>query len=152
MQWDPAERAETLVGSTHADIRHGGDSAFYHPGDDFIRVPHRAAFSDGHGYYATLLHELAHWTGNGRVPRNLKSRFGSAPYAREELRAEMASAMLCAGIGISDDVSRAAAYVADWVRVLQEDKYEIFRASSDAQKISDFLMAYADASDAEAAG
>jgi putative DNA primase/helicase len=80
----------------------------------------------------------------------MKHRFGSVPYAREELRAEMASAFLTSMIGISENVDQSAAYLRNWIQALQEDKYEIFRASSDAQKIADYLIAFAD-SKAEAA-
>jgi hypothetical protein len=69
------------------------------------------------------LHELGHWTGGreDRVPRNLKGKFGSENYAREELRAEMASAFLCAALGTVNEIEENASYIASWLQVLKED-------------------------------
>jgi antirestriction protein ArdC len=107
-------------------------------------LPPKEAFAEPAGYYGTALHELSHWTGGKetRVPRNMKGRFGSESYAREELRAEIGSAFICAEIGISPDVEDNASYIASWLKVLKEDKHEIFRAASDAQKIADFCLQF----------
>jgi antirestriction protein ArdC len=64
---------------------------------------------------------------------------GSKPYAREELVAEMASAFLCASLGIVPTV-RHADYLGAWLEVLREDARAIFRAASQAGKAADFVL------------
>ena len=87
--------------STGADIKHVGDVAGYSPARDSIRMPDLAKFDTVEAYYSTILHELAHWTGNkDRCDRDLSSRFGENAYAAEELIAEMSSAFTCAATGV----------------------------------------------------
>jgi antirestriction protein ArdC len=135
---------ETLLTNSRAVIRHGGPRAFYSPATDHIQLPPKEAFARAAGYYSTALHELGHWTGGreDRVPRNLKGKFGSENYAREELRAEMASAFLCAALGTVNEIEENASYIASWLQVLKEDKHEIFRAASDAQKITEYCLQF----------
>lgn len=144
-EFTPIEEAEALLKNSGAEIHHGGPKAFYSPSSDHIQLPPKEAFPEPTGYYGTALHELSHWTGGKetRVPRNLKGRFGSESYAREELRAEIGSAFICAEIGIPHDIEDNASYIASWLKTLKEDKYEIFRAASDAQKIADFCLQFA---------
>ena len=93
-----------------------------------------------------MIHEMSHWTGGeARLNRDLRNRFGSHDYAREELRAEIGQMMVCGelGIPISDsDFSNNAAYVASWLERLRSDRREIFRAAADAQRIADYLLAF----------
>ena len=70
----------------------------------------------------------------------LDKGFGSPEYAREELRAEISAMMTGERIGVGHDPQRGAAYVEEWVKVLEEDSHEIHRAARDAQKMSDYLM------------
>ena len=138
-------RAEKLIAATGADFRIGGDRAFFVPSEDFIQVPPQPAFLDQINYYRTCFHELGHWTGHkSRLDRNLKGRFGSKDYAREELVAEMASAFICAAQSITPTV-RHTDYIASWLKVLKEDKRAIFRAASLASKAADFILAFQDA-------
>jgi putative DNA primase/helicase len=89
---------------------------------------------------ATLLHELGRWTGHhSRLNRDLKNLYGSPGYAREELRAEIASLIIGPEIGIGYDPSQHAAYVANWITVLEEDPLEIFRAAADAEKVQKYI-------------
>ena len=144
-EFTPIEEAEALLKNSGAEIHHGGPRAFYSSSTDHIQLPPKEAFLKPTGYYETALHELAHWTGGkeNRVPRNLKGRFGSESYAREELRAEIGSAFICAEIGIPHNIEDNASYIASWLKALKEDKHEIFRAASDAQKIADFCLQFA---------
>ena len=75
------------------------------------------------------------------APRVPDSGFGSPAYAREELIAEMASAFLCAELGIVPTV-RHADYLGAWLAVLREDSRAIFRAASQASKAADYLLAF----------
>lgn len=136
--------AERLIEATGADFRVGGTRAFYVPSQDFIRVPPQPAFFDQVNYYRTCFHELGHWTGHdSRCARDLSHSFGSKPYAREELVAEMASAFVCATLGITPTV-RHTDYVGSWLEVLKEDNRAIFRAASQASKAADFILAFHD--------
>ena len=134
--------AENLIKATGADFRIGGDRAFYVPSRDFIQVPPQQAFFDQINYYRTCLHELGHWTSHpSRLDRKLATRKGTKDYAREELVAEMASAFLCASLGIVPTV-RHADYLASWLEVLKEDKRAIFRAASLAPKAAGYILSF----------
>jgi antirestriction protein ArdC len=134
--------AEALIGATGADFRIGGDQAYYVPSEDFIRIPQPADFADAINWYRTAFHELGHWTGHkSRLDRNLTTKFGTVDYAREELVAEMATAFVCASLGIVPTV-RHADYIGNWLQVLKEDAKAIVRAASLASKACDFILTF----------
>jgi len=134
--------AEALIAATGADICVGSPHACYMPGGDRIEVPHQQAYPEQINWYRTVLHELGHWTGHGsRLDRDLKSPFGSAAYAREELVAELCSAFTCAALGIVPTV-RHSDYIGSWLEVLRADNRAIFRAASLASKAADYLRAF----------
>lgn len=134
--------AEALIAATGADFRIGGDQAFYVPSEDFIRIPNQTAYADQINYYRTAFHELGHWTGHkSRLDRNLTTKFGTQDYSREELVAEMATAFVCASLGIVPTV-RHTDYIGNWLQVLKEDAKAIVRAASLASKASDFILAF----------
>ncbi len=134
--------AEALIGSTGADFRIGGNQAFYVPSEDFIRIPNQTAYTDQINYYRTAFHELGHWTGHKtRLDRNLTTKFGTVDYAREELVAEMATAFVCASLGIVPTV-RHADYIGNWLQVLKEDAKAIVRAASLASKACVFILQF----------
>ncbi|EWS66578.1 DNA primase TraC [Hydrogenophaga sp. T4] len=142
--WDAQERAEAILAASGADIRHGaGDRAFYRPASDSIHLPEKGQFPSADRYYATALHELGHWTGHeSRLNRDLVHPFGSEGYAKEELRAEIASMILGDELGIGRDPGQHAAYVGSWVKALEDDPLEIFRAAADAEKIQGYVLAF----------
>jgi antirestriction protein ArdC len=142
---DPARRieaADQFFAGTGADIRHGGDQAYYSPGGDFVQMPPFEVFTDPESYCATLAHELTHWT---KHPSRLDRRFGrrcsgGEGYAREELVAEIGAAFLCCDLGITPEPrGDHAAYVGHWLKVLKDDKRAIFQAAAHAQRAVDFL-------------
>jgi antirestriction protein ArdC/phage/plasmid primase-like uncharacterized protein len=141
--WDAVDRAEQILKSSGALIHHGEhDRAFYRPANDSIHLPERGQFSSAAGYYATALHELGHWTGHHfRLDRDLLHPFGSEQYAKEELRAEIASMILGDELGIGHDPSHHASYVGSWIKVLKNDPLEVFRAAADAEKIQAHVLA-----------
>src|SRR5690606_7533879 len=99
---DVIPAAEAVVAATGADIRIGGDMAFYSPAHDFIQIPPQQAYFEPVNWYRTKLHELGHWTGHAsRLNRDFSGRWGGEAYAREELVAELCSAFLCAELGVS---------------------------------------------------
>ncbi|WP_224761467.1 ArdC family protein [Brevundimonas aurantiaca] len=137
-------RAEALMQATAADIRIGGNRAFYVPSQDYIQLPPQPAFHHQIDFYRTVFHELSHWSGAGhRLNRDLKGTFGSKDYGREELVAEMGAAFVCAALSIVPTV-RHADYLGAWLDLLREDNRAIFRAASQASKAADFILSCGD--------
>ena len=137
-------QAEELIRATGADIRIGGDKAFYDVAGDFIRVPPTQAFFEPINWHRTAVHELSHWSGApNRLARDLSRSFGSKPYIQEELCAEISAAFVCAALGIVPTV-RHADYVGAWLELLGEDNRAIVRAASAASKAADYLLAFRD--------
>lgn len=155
ISWKPNDLAEKLIAATGADIEHATvssvagksvvvNSAYYSHTDDRIVVPPRGQFKSDGDYYATVLHELAHWTGHHtrldrRSPDEKRSK-DSPEYAKEELRAEIASLFLSSMVGIEGNVQNHAKYTSGWLEALKGDKHEIFRAARDADKIVEFVF------------
>ncbi|MBP2449857.1 ArdC family protein [Rhizobium leguminosarum] len=144
---NPVERidaAERFFRDTGAVIHHGGNQAFYAPGPDLVQMPYFETFRDAASYYATLSHEVTHWTApEHRVGRDL-SRYAKdkSERAREELIAELGSCFLCADLGIVPELeprSDHASYLQSWVTVLADDKRAIFQAAAHAQRAVAFL-------------
>ena len=136
IDYDPAEKA---IAATGADIRLGGEQAYYRKptadgSGDFICCPHKHRFPEEKEYYAALLHELAHWS---------ESRLDwKGSYAEGELRAEMAACFALAELGVpqSDDLSNATSYLAR-LKAMDDPKF-IFRATADASKAVDYLLSF----------
>jgi antirestriction protein ArdC len=134
--------AEAFAQATGAKITHGGAKAFYMPSADRVQMPPFESFRDATAYYATLIHELTHWTKHPkRLDRDFgRKRFGDQGYAMEELVAELGAAFLCADLDLSPEPRPDhASYIASWLKVLREDKRAIFTAASHAQRAADYL-------------
>lgn len=141
--WRTPDAVQLIVTNSGAVVREGGDKAFYSPSTDHIQMPPIGAFESESAHAATLLHELGHWSGTGsRLARDLSGRFGSFAYAQEELRAELASCFLGGELGLPCDIPNHASYLECWLKVLRDDKREIFRAAADAQRIADYLLEF----------
>lgn len=112
------ERADSFFAATGAAIRHGGNMAFYAAGSDHVQMPPFETFRDAESYYATLAHEMTHWTKHTScLNRDFgRKRFGDEGYAMEKLVAELGSAFLSADLDLTPE-SRAdhAPYVASWL-------------------------------------
>jgi antirestriction protein ArdC len=116
--WTRPEAADIILKNSKAVVRIGGDRAFYSPATDHIQLPPEHAFRGPPEFAATALHELAHWTGHpSRLNRDMQHRFGSAAYAMEELRAELASAFVATELGIPTDIPQHTSYIANWALV-----------------------------------
>jgi antirestriction protein ArdC len=136
---------EAFFGATGADIRHGGTQAYYALQPDYVQVPYLECFRDRESYYATLAHEMTHWTRHpSRLDRDFgRKRYGDEGYAREELVAEIGAAFLCAELGITPEVREDhAAYIESWLTVLKKDKRAVFSAAAHAQRAVDYLQSY----------
>ena len=136
------ERLERFFRNTGATIRHGGNRAFFNITADFVQMPPFPVFVDAESYYATLGHEMTHWTRHpSRLDRDLgRKKWGDEGYAKEELVAELGAAFLCADLGITPEVrDDHAAYIGSWLEALKDDKRFIFSAAAHAQRALDWL-------------
>lgn len=136
---------DAFVAATGAVVRHGGDRAFCaRQGAGLIQMPHLAQFESAESYYATLLHELTHWSGHEpRLNRVYGKRFGDEAYAAEELVAELGAAFLCADLAVvAEPREDHASYIASWLKVLRNDKRAIFTAASLASRAAEYLAAF----------
>lgn len=130
------------------------NSAFYSPSSDFINIPSINHFPKIEEYYSTLFHESIHSTGhtsrlNRFINESKNAAFGSEEYSKEELIAEIGSAMLCNSVGILDNtIKNTTAYLQSWIKVLQNDNKFIIQASSKAQKAVNFILNIKEAEEA----
>lgn len=134
---------EAFVAATGADIENRGTLACYSEALDAIRMPPIEAFKNAEYYYSTLCHELTHWTKHrSRLAREFgRKALDDEAYAREELVAELGSAFLGAEFGFAPGhIEDHAAYIASWLKVLENDKRAIFQAAAHAQRAVDFLL------------
>lgn len=137
------EALENFFAQTKADI-HVGAHAAYVQGADRIQMPPFESFETATSYYATLAHELTHWTKHPkRLDRQFgQKRFGDEGYAKEELVAELGACFLAADLGFEPmPEEQHAAYIQTWLHALKNDKRFIFSAASHAQKATEFLHA-----------
>ncbi|MBF2755264.1 MAG: DUF1738 domain-containing protein [Gammaproteobacteria bacterium AqS3] len=127
------------IANTGARITHKGDAAFYRPILDRITMPLKENFISDVAYYSTLLHELTHWTGHAsRCKRHFSME--QEDYAKEELVAEIGSAMLCNELQIEKTVRPDHAhYLNHWIQAIRKNRQSMIKAFADAQKAIDFL-------------
>lgn len=141
------EIVDSFVDNTQAVIEHGKDEAFYRPSEDKIYMPAVEAFHDTktctatEGYYSTLLHELVHWSGaEKRLNRTKGKKFGDNAYAVEELIAELGAAFICSEFEIATiEKGDHASYIANWLKVLKDNKHCIITAASEASKAVNYM-------------
>ena len=140
--WGRKAELDAFFAAIPAALRHQGDQAYYEPGADRVTMPPAQLFSGFDHYYATLAHELSHWTGHAsRLDRDLKHRFGTAAYAAEELVAELSSAMLGAELGLPvAHLDHHASYIEHWVKLLRDDDRAILTAAAKAEEASELLL------------
>ena len=142
---EPAGRETELdvfFGAIPVNLRHQGGEAYYEPTQDRVTMPPSHLFGGFDHYYATLAHELSHWTGHSsRLDRNLKNRFGTAAYAAEELIAELSSAMLGAELGLPvTHLDSHASYIEHWLKLLRDDDRAILTAAAKAEEAAGLLL------------
>ena len=142
------QEIDKIIFNSSANIFEGGFEAYYSTRNDQIVIPRKSSFDDAEGYYSTLLHELAHWTGHKeRLDRFVTFNEGSKDYAREELVAELASMFLSAATGLvltQEHFDNHAAYIDSWIHLLKSDYDEIFKAEKAARKAAEFILAFKD--------
>lgn len=139
---------DTLIRNMGLTFKEGGNEAYYKPLHDTLTMPPDSAFSDPYAYMATFLHEAGHATGHpSRLYRDLGGPFGSERYAKEELRAEIASSFTAQALGfgaqgedLAAQMANHKAYVQSWIQAIRDKPSELFAAIKDAEKIADYLL------------
>lgn len=130
-----------------ADIRYGGDKAFFSPSHDFIQVPRPSAFKSQDHFASTLAHESCHWSGHtDRLARTFGKRFGDDAYAFEEIVATIGQSFICADLDLPAELHDShASYIDHWLRVLKADKTAIIHAASKAEQAGRYLKSFSEA-------
>lgn len=134
-----------LIENMKVGFKEGGNEAFYSMAEDMIVLPKINQFDNEFEYITTFFHEAGHATGHvSRFNREMSSARGTDIYAREELRAEIASAFAAQTFGIdytqNKYMENHEAYIQDYINVLENKPNELFAAIKDAEKISDYLI------------
>lgn len=138
------DKAERILRESGARILYGGNRAYYSPLDDYIKMPMLRSFDTSADYYATVLHELAHWTGHEtRLNRDLSGCYGTKSYAFEELVAEISSMFVSAETGIDqtkEHFDNHASYVNSWLEVIGKDDEVLFGAVGLAHEAAEEIL------------
>lgn len=134
-----------LIENMKVGLKEGGNEAFYSIAEDMIVLPKINQFDNEFEYITTFFHEAGHATGHvSRFNREMPSARGTDIYAREELRAEIASAFAAQAFGIdytqNKYMENHEAYIQDYIKVLENEPNELFAAIKNAEKISDYLI------------
>lgn len=127
-----------------ADVRHGGDQAYFTPTFDYIQLPSRTAFRSMDHYASTRCHETVHWSGHAaRLARTFGKRFGDNAYAFEELVAEIGAGLCCADLQLPNQLHDGhASYVGHWLKILRGDKTAIIHAAAKAEQAFAYLKSF----------
>jgi antirestriction protein ArdC len=149
---EPAARlkaAEAALEAWEVPADFGAVIPCYSPTADRIRIPSAEAFTSREAFAATWAHEAIHSTGHAsRLNRLNGATFGSKPYAREELIAELGAVLLCQRLEIGSQFENHAAYLAAWIEILQEGPRTLFQVLSQARQAADLIAPEAPAADA----
>lgn len=157
-QFDPIEEAQSVIDDwpDRPEINHGGDIASYIPSYDQITMPLPEMFDSENYYYKTLYHEAIHSTGHKSRLNRIKesSGFGSDPYAKEELVAELGAAIMMNYVGIEtpETDKNTEAYIKSWIKRFKEDSKLIISAGSKAQKAADYIIGAEDETETDDKG
>ena len=133
--------ADAFIAATGAKVNFGGDRAFYRPSTDEITMPLARQFHSSEDFYATLAHELTHWTGAKTRLDRTGGLFGDPAYAFEELVAELGAVFLCSHLGIAAEPRPDhAQYVASWLKAVTDNERAVYHAAAKAAKAVDLLI------------
>ena len=144
-----SDLTSALQEKTSLNVEHSNKPrAFYSPSQHKVHLPNKHLFESEHGYYNTLLHEFGHSTGPA-LNRDMSGQFGSKPYAKEELCAELSAAFMSMELGLqrkigSADLSKShentKEYLQNWVAALRNDTSLIATASNQASKAATYQI------------
>lgn len=146
----PSERQDAIdafFASIPAQVRHGGNEAYFTPTFDYIQLPSRSAFRSMDLYASVRAHETLHWSGHSsRLARTFGKRFGDNAYAMEEMVAEIGAGLVCADLGLPNALHDShASYVGHWLKILRGDKTAIIHAAAKAEQAVAYLKCFAGA-------
>lgn len=141
------DAVDRFVANTKIPVQIGGERAFYRHSIDTVHMPSEQLFTGSdtmtrqESFYATLLHEICHASGHhSRLDRAVPKAFGDAVYIEEELLVELAAAILCAELHVTQDTRPDhAQYIHHWAKLLRDDSKAIFRAAARASEAVTFL-------------
>jgi antirestriction protein ArdC len=141
------ENADRVIEATGADIRYGGNQAFYNRREDYIQIPLREQFT-GPEYYETVFHEMIHWSEH---PTRLDWNRKENGYAMGELVAEMGSMFVASEIRIpiAETLPNHVSYLQNWLKAMHDDHKFIFQASTQASRAADFVLSFSRAEQPE---
>ncbi len=123
-------------------IKYGGDSAYYSPSEDYIKLPHPNTFFTEPHFYRAMFHELAHSTGHeSRLKRLTHSNQEREKYSLEELVADFSAVILLSDVGMAspDMLENNAAYIQHWKKFLTDNQNAVISAASKAEKAVDYI-------------
>jgi len=147
---EPIETAQNIlddyINRSGVILQHieGSNRACYQPTTDKITMPIIGQFESAEEYYCTAFHEAAHSTGHKKRLNRITetAAFGSQTYSKEELVAEISSAMIMnfSGIELPQTFENSVSYIKSWLKKLRSDNKMIVSASSKAQKATDLIL------------
>ena len=155
---DPAEPDDDRIVQSAEDIISGylgrektltmhrdqySDRAYYAPAFDSVTVPTMKQFEHIEEFYSTAFHELGHSTGHEkRLDRKIMNSFGSDPYSREELVAEITSASILNILGLESGNSfrNSTAYIQSWSEHIKNDPMMFVTATNRASKAVNYIL------------
>jgi antirestriction protein ArdC len=140
-EFSPIEQAEKIAKGCGVEITHGGNRACYSPAQHKISMPNPEQFKSPAHYYAVLFHEITHAMSKD-CGEKLGTGFGSEPYAKEELVAEMGSQFLLSYCGIDSEnlYENTSAYLQNWMEALANEPKLIVSAAGAAQRRFDAVL------------
>ena len=134
------EMADRIIRASGADIRIGGNDAFYSPVENYIRIPSSGQFESEEERIAVCLHELGHWGERNIIAHQRPGKDQRAEYAFGELVAEMTACFLCMACGVPSDLKNHESYIGHWLKAMKNDPAYIFQASRMASQIADGIL------------
>jgi antirestriction protein ArdC len=134
------ETANRIIQASGADIRIGGNEAFYSLAENYIRIPSSGQFESEEERIATLLHELAHWGERNIIGYKQPGQNRKEEYAFGELVAEMTACFLCRICGVPSDLKKHESYIGSWLKAMKNDSAYLFQASKMASQIADGIL------------
>ncbi len=135
------EHADTVIAATGADVRYGGNSAYYNLVGDFIQLPHRHQFESAEAFYETAFHELVHFSEH---PTRQNWNRAEQGYSLGELIAEIGSCLMMGELKLptTANLQNHASYLKHWLEGMSEDSKFIFQAAAQASRAVDFLLSF----------
>ena len=139
---------DTLFRNMQLNLQEGVTQPYYAPETDTVCLPYERDFYDSYSYACTMLHECGHATGHPtRLNRDLSAGFGTSEYAKEELRAEIASAFAAQALGLhltdaqlEGHMRLHTAYIQSWAKSIREAPEELMKAIRDGEAIANYLI------------